>query len=107
VAGAQHAAGCHRKERRLTSGDDVEALMGTAAAARDAELADVAAGPVRPGDREDVGVELGGAVARGTGGRRRDENGECEEDEEERALQWCSMTRSTMLYSFASAALMK
>jgi hypothetical protein len=29
------------------------------------------------------------------------------ENENEEALQWCSMTRSTMLYSFASSALMK
>ena len=29
------------------------------------------------------------------------------EAEKERALQWCSMTRSTMLYSFASSAVMK
>ena len=29
------------------------------------------------------------------------------QDEESGALQWCSMTRSTMLYSFASSALMK
>jgi hypothetical protein len=28
-------------------------------------------------------------------------------NEEKPELQWCSMTRSTMLYSFASAALMK
>jgi hypothetical protein len=107
VAGAQDAAGCRREERRTAGGDDVEALMGAAAAARDAELADVAAGPVRPGDREGVGPELGGAVAVGAGRGRRDKNGKDEGNEEKPELQWCSMTRSTMLYSFASAALMK
>ena len=107
VADAQHAAGCRRQQRRAASGDDVEALVRAAAAARDAEFADVAASPVRPGDREDVGVELSGAVARGSGRHRRDENGEREGNEKKPELQWCSMTRSTMLYSFASAALMK
>ena len=39
--------------------------------------------------------------------RRQDRESENEGREEKRALQWCSMTRSTMLYSFASSALMK
>jgi hypothetical protein len=107
VAGAQDATGRRRDERRTAGGDDVEALMGAAAAARGAELADRAARPVRALDREDVVAELGGAVTVGLGGRRRGEDGEQDEDEEKRAPQWCSMTRSTMLYSFASSALMK
>jgi hypothetical protein len=37
--------------------------------------------------------------------RGREEKQECEK--KGRALQWCSITRSTMLYSFASSALMK
>jgi hypothetical protein len=63
---------------------------------------------VRALDREDVGVEGGGAVAIGrSGDGGRGEHCEESESEEERALQWCSMTRSTRLYSFASSALMK
>lgn len=58
IAGAQHAPGRRRDERRPTGGDDVKALMSAPAAARDAELADVAAGPVGPSDREDVGEEF-------------------------------------------------
>jgi hypothetical protein len=79
-----------------------------AARARRPELADVAANAVRRLDREDVTVEGRAAVARGDlGGSGLGENRECEESEEKGALQWCSMTRSTMLYSFASSALMK
>jgi hypothetical protein len=63
---------------------------------------------VRGLDREDVSVEGKAAVASGDlGGRGRGEGREDEQGEEKRALQWCSMTRSTMLYSFASSALMK
>ena len=58
-------------------------------------------------DREDVvAVEQAAVVAGATGGGRSGEDCE-QEDEESRALQWCSMTRSTRLYSFASSALMK
>jgi hypothetical protein len=55
-----------------------------------------------------MAVEGGAAVATGDagsgGGRQGDQQGEGEKDG---ALQWCSMTRSTMLYSTASSALMK
>jgi hypothetical protein len=108
VAGAQHAAGDRREERRAAGGDDVEARVGAAAAARNPELADVAARPVRAGDREDVGAELGGPVTGDPGRRRCGESGEKRDEEDgKRALQWCSMTRSTMLYSLASSAVMK
>jgi hypothetical protein len=63
---------------------------------------------VRRLDREDVAVVGNAAVAAGDLGRSgRGERRQKQEAEEERALQWCSMTRSTMLYSFASSALMK
>jgi hypothetical protein len=107
ITGAQDAAGGRGEEGRAACGDDVKALVSAAAAARNAELADVAASPVRAGDGEDVGVELGGAIAGGADDRWRGENSERERNEEKPELQWCSMTRSTMLYSFASAALMK
>ncbi len=108
VTHPQHAAGRDGNQWRMAGGDDVEAFVAAAAAARRTELADRAAGPVRPVDREDVGIERRCAVAARNGGRRRrDEGNEEDETEKERALQWCSMTRSTMLYSFASSALMK
>jgi hypothetical protein len=55
----------HRYQRCIAGGDDVEALVGAAAAARGAEFADRAAGSVRALDREDVVVVGGGAVAAG------------------------------------------
>jgi len=63
VARTQHPAGRRRDQRRAAGGDEVEALVGAAAAARRAELADRAARPVRAPDREDVGVEADTAVA--------------------------------------------
>jgi hypothetical protein len=107
IARAQHAAGRHGNQGRAAGGDDVEAFVGAAAAARRPEFADGSAGPVRPLDREDVGEELGSASGTGSIGCRRSKDGEKGEGEKERALQWCSMTRSTMLYSFASSAVMK
>jgi hypothetical protein len=89
-------------------GDDVEALVGAAAVARDAEFADGAADAVRALDRKDVAVVGDAAVAADDARRGRGGQGE-EKDEGEkgRAFQWCSMTRSTMLYATASSALMK
>lgn len=78
VAGAQDPATAHRDQRRLAGGDDVEALVGAPAAARRAELADVAAQPMRAGDWEDVVVEASAAVNRVTGSRRGED---CEEKE--------------------------
>jgi hypothetical protein len=79
-----------------------------AAAARGAELANRATFAVRALEREDVRVEGNGAVATADLGRSRDGNSRQEDEGEKgRALQWCSMTRSTMLYSTASWALMK
>jgi hypothetical protein len=108
VAHAQHTAGRDSNQERAAGGDDVEAFVRPAAAARCTEFADGAARPVRPVDREDVGLELGPAGSSGDlGRRRRNKRNQKDEAEKERALQWCSMTRSTMLYSFASSALMK
>jgi hypothetical protein len=108
VAGPQNTAVGDRDQLGPAGGDDVEALVDAAAAARGAELADRAADPVRALDREDVAVigdaaDRAGDACRGRVGQG-DEN---DEGEKGRALQWCSMTRSTMLYSTASSALMK
>jgi len=108
VAAAQNAAVADRDERGPAGGDDVEPLVDAAATAADAEFADGAADAVRALDREDVAVvreaaDRAGDLGRG-GSREDREKGE---DEKSRALQWCSMTRSTMLYSTASSALMK
>jgi hypothetical protein len=65
---------------------------------------------VRALDREDVTVIGDAAVAAGDlGGGGRGESRKQGEEAERLggALQWCSITRSTMLYSFASSALMK
>jgi hypothetical protein len=92
----------------LAGGDDVETLVGAAAVAAGAKFADGAADPVRTLNREYV-AEIGSApdgardASRGRGGQGEEED----ESEKGRALQWCSMTRSTMLYSTASSALMK
>jgi hypothetical protein len=109
VAGAQDAAAADRHQLGPTGGDDVETLVGAAAVAAGAEFADRAAGSVRALDGEDVAVVGDAAVATGDPGRRRcrQNGGEKDEGEKERALQWCSITRSTMLYSTASSALMK
>ena len=108
VARAQDAAVADRDQRGLAGGDDVEALTGATAAARRAELADGAASAMRPLNGEDVAVvgdatDRTGDAGRGRGGQEDEED----ESEKGRALQWCSMTRSTMLYSTASSALMK
>jgi hypothetical protein len=81
--------------------------------ARRPEFADRTAFAVRRLDREDVDEERDAAVAAaerivGAGcgglGQRREE----EESQKGGApRQWCSITRSTMWYSFASSALMK
>jgi hypothetical protein len=108
VADAQDPAGRDGDQGRAAGGDDVEAFVAAAAAARRSELADEAAGPVRPLDREDVVIEDRRTVMAGAlGRRRRGSDSKKNEEKKERALQWCSMTRSTMLYSFASSALMK
>ena len=108
VTRLQHLAVADRDQFGAAGGDDVEAFVRAAARARRPEGADVPARPMRALDREDVAVIRDAAVAAGDlcrcrRGERREEN----EEEEGRALQWCSITRSTMLYSFASSALMK
>jgi hypothetical protein len=108
IAGAQDPTGRDSNQGRPAGGNDVETLVGATTIAGSAEFADRAPRPVWPIDREDVGVERRCAVAVGDSGRRRrDKNSKEDEAEKERTLQWCSMTRSTMLYSFASSALMK
>jgi len=108
VAAAENPPRRRGDEWRAAGGYDIEAFVDAAAAAGSAELADRAARPVRSLDREDMVMEPGRAISTGgPGGRRRDEGEEKNEGEEERVLQWCSITRSTMLYSFASSALMK
>ena len=108
VATTQDAAVADGDQLGPTGGDDVEALVGAAAAAGRAEFADGAASPVRALDPEDVAVVGDAADRTGDAGRGRGGQGEEKgEGEKGRALQWCSMTRSTMLYSTASSALMK
>jgi hypothetical protein len=108
VGRAQDAAVADGDQLGLAGGDDVEALVGAAAVAAGAEFADGAANPVRSLDREDVAVVGSAADRAGDASRGRSGQGEeKDEDEKGRTLQWCSMTRSTMLYSTASSALMK
>jgi hypothetical protein len=108
VTGAQHAAVADGDQLGPTGGDDVEALVGAAATAAGAEFADGAANSVRALDRKDVAVVRD--AANGAEDASRGRGGQCEEKgegEKGGTLQWCSMTRSTMLYSTASSALMK
>jgi hypothetical protein len=88
--------------------DDIKALVAATAAAGCAEFADSTANAVRALNREDVAV-VGQAADRAgdASAGRRDQGEEKGESKKGRALQWCSMTRSTMLYSTASSALMK
>jgi hypothetical protein len=79
VAAAQDAAVAYGNQRGVAGGDDVEALVAAAAAARGAEFADVAARAVGTLDREDVVVVGDGAVAGGDAGR-----GWCGEGREEK-----------------------
>lgn len=79
VATAQNAAGCNGNQRSAAGGDDVEAFVDPAAAARSAEFTDVAARPVRSLDREGV-VEEGSAPAWLGGRCRCRRNGSREQD---------------------------
>jgi hypothetical protein len=108
VALLQDAAVADRDQLGPAGGRDVEAFVDAAAAARRVVIADRPASSVRPLDREDVPVVRDAAVAAPDrrGGwccRAKREN----QREEEEAPQWCSITRSTRLYPFASSALMK
>ena len=109
VAAAAALAVADRDQRRAAGRGDVEAFVDAPAAARRVEFTDRAAHPVRSLDREDVAVVRDAAVAAvDLGGGRRSERGQRETRARgSGALQWCSITRSTMLYSFASSALMK
>jgi hypothetical protein len=108
VAGAEDASIGSRHQRRAATSGDVDAFVDATAAAGRVVFADRATYPVLSLDREDVAVEGHAAVAAGDAspGRRGQEE-EQSEGEKGGALQWCSITRSTMLYSFASSALMK
>jgi hypothetical protein len=55
------------------------------------------------GDAAVFGAERDGSGGCGRGNKEQKKN----YSEEARPRQWCAMTRSTMLYSFASSALMK
>ncbi len=104
------ATAADRDQPGAARGDDVEPFVGPAAAARRPELADRPARPVRPQNREDVAAVFDAAGSRiRSRRRRRDEYDKGRRDDEDpnRAAQWCSITRSTRLYSFASSALMK
>ena len=71
IAGPQHRAVAHRDQRSAAGGDDVEAFMPAATAARRAELTDVSPSAVRALNGEDV-VEVGEAAVAGgdaSGGR--------------------------------------
>ena len=110
IAASAAPAVADRDQLGPAGGDDVEALVGAAAAARRAEFADRPRVPCGPWTGKTwpevrhaavagwtISAEAGAASAAS----------EKDEGEEGRALQWCSITRSTMLYSFASSALMK
>jgi hypothetical protein len=109
IAAAHHPPVACSQQRGAAGSDYVEALVGAAAAAGSAELADRAPGPVSALNRKDVVAVASAPAGKGRRGRNDEEKGDAESDlaGAEPVLQWCSMTRSTMLYSFASSALMK
>jgi len=107
VTATSDAAAGHRDQFGVAGGGDVEAFVDAAAVARGAEFTDTAPDPMRTADRKDVAVVRRAAVENRNAGRR-GRRGQSEQNCEKcRAPQWCSITRSTMLYSFASSALMK
>lgn len=105
VTAPRHHPVRRRHERRPAAGNYVEPLVRASAAARSPELADRPTLPVRRVDRECMRPELRPTAARlRRGGKQKEGN---REEEGGAGAQWCSMTRSTRLYSFASSALMK
>lgn len=82
IARLQHRAVADRDQRGPASGDDVEALVSAAAAARGAEFADRTAAAMRALDGEDVGVVLDGTIA--TGDASRGGSGDRREEEREK-----------------------
>ncbi len=107
-APAQDAAVANGDQLRSAGGDDVEPFVDATAAARRVVLADRPTRAVGALNREDVAVVrrpalLGGNASAGGCGQSEKKS----EGEKGGARQWCSMTRSTMLYSLASSALMK
>ena len=112
VAPTQDPAVADCDQLRPAGGGDVEPFMDAAAAARGVVLPNRPPQAVRSLDREDVPVISDAAIAtddKSWRWRHPDRGGSPDERESrgESALQWCSITRSTMLYSFASSALMK
>lgn len=69
VAAAQDTAVADGDQRRVTGGDDVEALVAATAAARGAEFANRTARSMRALDREDMVVVGDGAIAGRDAGR--------------------------------------
>ena len=80
VSGLKDTAVANSYKRRVAGGDDVEALVGAATAARRAEFTYGTAGAVWALDREDVVVVGEATVAGGDVGRGR--RGEDREEEE-------------------------
>jgi GNAT superfamily N-acetyltransferase len=106
--GPQDLSVAHRDELGPASGGYVEAFVDAAAAARRVIFPDRPTYSMRPLNRENVAIVGNPAIATGDLGKGRpNEAREREENYSGEALQWCSITRSTMLYSFASSALMK
>ncbi len=110
----QDPAGPNRHETGPAGGDNVEPFVGPAAVPRRSELADRAARPVRAEDREDMAAVFDAPVAclsnRGKSEQPQRRYGDRRGGADAKARarpQWCSITRSTRLYSFASSALMK
>jgi hypothetical protein len=107
--GAQDLAVADRDQLRPTRRRDVEPFVDAAAAAGRVVFADRPPRPMRSLNREDVAVVGNAAIVGddpGGGGSDR-QAGERGKSQGGRAPQWCSITRSTMLYPFASSALMK
>lgn len=108
VAAPQHTAVADGDQTGTAGGGDVKPFVDATAAARGVKFADRAADAVGSLDWEDVAVVRSAALGAGdAGGDRGGEGREQQDSEKSGAPQWCSMTRSTMLYSFASSALMK
>lgn len=104
----QDPAVAYRDQPCSAGRGDVETFVDAAAVARCVVGADRPALSVRRLDGIDVAVVGGTAIAAADrGGSWCGQGREQSEDERRGVLQWCSMTRSTMLYSFASSALMK
>jgi hypothetical protein len=108
VAGPQDAAAADRDQLGAAGGDDVEPFVDAPTVAGRVIFTDRPTFAVRALDREDV-AEIGDATVTAGDASRGRSGQDKKKDESEKggALQWWAMTRSTMLYSTASSALMK